>query len=537
MGSDLIRMTGMVSGMDTESIINMYSSKTKSKLQKAKNSKQLNTWKQDAWKDLNSKIYSFYNKTLSNSRLSGAYKKAKTVTSDGALSVTGNEVQGMQNAKIVSMAKSGYMTSAKLNGRDGDLTDSSSLTEQLGIDEGTQLKFKVGDGAEKTIQIGGTATDDSVTVVNNMKELVNTLKKEGVNANFDETNQRLFISSQDTGAKNNFNFIAGDDLSANNALNKLGLLTEKQAQSFVDRYNSENGTELTANDFGWNNLASKQDATNAQLILNGAQFESDSNTFNINGATYTINYEPKDKDQDITVNTTMDYDGIYDAVKSLLKEYNGLVNEMSKLFNAESAKDYDPLTDEQKDQMSEKEIDEWEGKIKGAILRKDSTLSDVLNSVTDIMSQGIEIGGQKLSLADFGISTQSYFEANANERYALHIDGDTDDEVSGGKTDKLKAMIAKDPEQTMKFFQELSSKLYDKLYEKMSSNKSTSTLYKVYNDKQLTAESKTWDTKISELEQKVTDIEDKWYKRFSKMETKLAKMQKNQTAVSGFFGG
>ena len=63
-----------------------------------------------------------------------------------------------------------------------------------------------------------------------------------------------------------------------------------------------------------------------------------------------------------------------------------------------------------------------------------------------------------------------------------------------------------------------------------------SSIYKVYNDKQLKEESSSWDSKITALEDRITAIEDKWYSKFSKMETKLAKMQKNQTAVSGFFG-
>lgn len=539
MASNLLRMTGMVSGMDTESIVNMYASKTKTKLQKARNNKQLNTWKQDAWKDVNSKIYSFFNKTLSNNRLSGAYRKMKSTTTDDALTVTGNNVQGQQTAKIESMAKSGYFTGASMQTKDGStLKGDDNLVEKLGVTEGFQFKFKANADAEaKTIQIGGEASD-GVTVVNNMNELVNELKKAGVNANYDESNQRLFVSSKETGAKNDFDFITPTGYTNTKDMAKLGLLDQKDAQAFVDRLNAQNGGNATLESMGLDkHLATKIDGSNAKLTLNGATFESANNSFTINGATYTINHEPKDKNANISVNTTVDYDGVYDVVKSMLKEYNSVINEMSKLYNADSAKDYDPLTDEQKEQMSEKEIDEWEGKIKGAILRKDSTLSDIMTSISDIMSQGIEIGGKTIRLTDFGISTQNYFEADKNERYALHIDGDSDDEVSAGKEDKLKAMIGKDPEQVMSFFQQLSAKLYDKLYEKMSSNKSTSSIYKVYNDKQLASESKDWDSKITELEDKITAIEDKWYSRFSKMETKLAKLQKNQTAVGGFFGG
>ena len=207
---------------------------------------------------------------------------------------------------------------------------------------------------------------------------------------------------------------------------------------------------------------------------------------------------------------------------------------MSKAFNADSSKGYDPLTDEQKEAMSEKEVEEWEKKIKDSLLRNDENLSGVMQALTSTMMDGIEVGGKKLYLSDFGINTQDYFSADKNERNALHIDGDKDDEVSAGNTDKLKAMISSDPETVTSFFQQLAGKLYDNLYEKMGTS-SLSSIYKVYNDKQLKEESTSWDNKIMELEDKITKIEDKWYSKFSKMETKLAKMQKNQTAVSGFF--
>ncbi|MCR5249148.1 MAG: flagellar filament capping protein FliD [Lachnospiraceae bacterium] len=532
MGNNLLRVTGMISGMDTESIISMYSSKAKKNVDTAKGKKQLNTWTQDAWKDLNSKIYSFYNKTLSTNRMSGVYKKTKTTTTDDALTVTGNSVKGSQTAKIESVAKSGYLTGAEIKGS-GALKGSSELTSALGIEEGAQLKFKVGDGEEQTIQIGGSSSDSSVKVVKTMDQLTDELKKAGVNANFDTANQRLFISSKDTGKKNDFQFVAGGDLAGDGALAKLGLMTGKQAQSYVSSYNAAHAPEeaISASDIG---KATKLDASNAKLILNGAEFESANNSFSINGATYTINHEPADKNKSITVDTTVDYDGVYDVVKNMLKEYNALVNEMSKLYNADSAKDYSPLTDEQKEAMTDKEVEAWEDKIKSSILRKDSTLNDVMTAMTDVMTTGIEINGKTVRLTDFGISTQNYFEAEANQRYALHIDGDPDDEVGAAKEDRLKAAIAKDPEMVSSFFAKLSANLYDAVNKKMATS-SMSSIYKVYEDKRLKQEGTDWDEKIAELEDKVTEIEDKWYSRFASMETKLAKLQKNQTAVGGFF--
>ncbi|MBR5422100.1 MAG: flagellar filament capping protein FliD [Lachnospiraceae bacterium] len=553
MGSNLIRMTGLVSGMDTESIINMYASKTKSKLEKAQKSKTLNTWKQDAWKDLNSKIYSFYSKTLSTNRLSGAYQKQKTTTSNGALSVTAGAgaANGVQTAVIKQTAAAAYLTG---NALADDVMGGSSLTGDLGIAEGTQLTFKASSSAEpKTIQIGGSSSDSNVTVVDSMDELVKTLKDSGVNANYDASNHRLFISAKETGEANDFGFTTDNSSAAGlDALTKLGIATEKNFEDYALDKGVISGGEsakekasaiaamkeslVSAGNIANGKNASKIDGKDAILELNGAEFKSSSNSMTINGSTYTINYMPANKDEQISVTTATDYDGVYDVVKSMLKEYNALVNEMSKLYNADSAKDYEPLTDEQKEAMSEKEVDAWEKKIKDSILRKDSTVNDVLTAMTDIMSQGIDVGGTTMNLTDFGISTQQYFEADKNERYALHIDGNPDDEVSSGKEDKLKNMITSDPGKVTDFFQKLSAKLYDKLFEKMSSNKSTSSIYKVYNDKQLASEATDWDKKIAELEDKVTAIEDKWYSRFAKMETKLAKLQKNQTAVGGFFG-
>ncbi len=532
MGSDLIRMTGMVSGMDTESIIKAYTSKTEAKLKKARNSKTLNTWTQDAWKDMNSKIYSFYSKTLSTARFSANYKKLKTTTSNSALSVTAGEnaAAGVQNAQIKSAAAAAYMTGSKVKTTDGETLKGSDTLDKLGFGEETTLTLKKGDGTTTDITVSGSMT---------MNDFTKQLKDAGLNANFDETNQRLFISAKSTGTESDFDFVVrnpanSSNRAVNNSLSKLGLLKAEDAQAYVDFYNQTNGTSKTAKDFGWDASASKIDGSNAKLVLNGAEFESQSNTFSINGSTYTINHVPSDPNENITINTATDYDGVYDAVKSVLKEYNSLINEMTKLYNADSSKGYDPLTDEQKEAMSEKEVEEWEKKIKDSLLRNDDNLSGVIEALTSSTYGSFEVKGKQMTLADFGIATQDYFTAEKNERNALHIDGDPDDDVSAGKTDKLKAMIASDPEAVTEFFQKFAAKMYDNLYSKMGSS-SMSSIYKVYNDKQLKEESTSWDTKILELEDRITAIEDKWYSRFSKMESKLAKMQKNQTAVSGFF--
>lgn len=513
MANDLVRITGMNSGLDTESIIKAYTSTQSSRVTKAKNKLTLNNWTQDAWQGLNTKIYSFYSNTLSTNRMSSAYAKKKVTTSNDALSVIPgtNATKGTQSAKIIATASSAYLTGGKIAASSA----SDSLTEKLGLKDGDTLTFEGADGSTKQIQIGGEAASDDITVVNTMDELVNAFRNCGVNANFDAGNQRLFLSAKESGEAGNFE-IKSDDASV---LAKLGLASKEQL------------TALGMSELG---AASKIKGTNAKLELNGAEFESNTNSFNINGSTYTINHMPADPDQEISVSTTTDYESVYNVVKDMLKEFNSLINEMSKLYNADSAKGYDPLTDEQRENMSEKEITEWEDKIKGALLRKDETLGGVMNVMTDIINQGFEVNGKKMYLADFGISTLGYFEADENERYALHIDGDSADGVTSGKEDKLKAMIASDPEAVTDFFTSFAGELYKSLYSKMGSS-TYSSIYKVYNDKQLKSDNSELKTKIAELEDQLKAREDKYYKLFSRMETNLASINSKQSSLTGFF--
>jgi len=46
-----------------------------------------------------------------------------------------------------------------------------------------------------------------------------------------------------------------------------------------------------------------------------------------------------------------------------------------------------------------------------------------------------------------------------------------------------------------------------------------------------------YNSKIAQLERKMTDYEDKWYKKFAAMETAMAKMQSNTSAVTALLGG
>ncbi|MCM1049041.1 MAG: flagellar filament capping protein FliD [Clostridiales bacterium] len=278
----------------------------------------------------------------------------------------------------------------------------------------------------------------------------------------------------------------------------------------------------------------KIDGQDAEIILNGAKFTSSTNNFTVNGLTLTAQEETHG--EEITLTTSTDTDGIYDMIKNFFSEYNKLINEMDSLYNAESSSGYEPLTSEEKDALSDTEVEEWEKKIKDSLLRRDSTLRTVSNSMVSILMQGTTVNGKQMYLSDFGISTLGYFKSKDNERNAYHIDGDADDADTKGNEDVLKKMIASDPETVMNFFTQLSTSLYDNLTDKMSSIKDTRSAFTVYNDKVMKKEYDAYTDKIKAEEEKLNNMMDKWYSKFSKMETALAKLESKNSSLSSLFG-
>lgn len=269
----------------------------------------------------------------------------------------------------------------------------------------------------------------------------------------------------------------------------------------------------------------------SKIILNGATYTNNTNNFSINGLTIEAMGITNGA---LSVTTNTDTDAIYNNIKDFFKEYNTLIKAMDEAYNADSSSGYEPLTDDEKEAMSDAEVEKWEKKIKDSLLRKDSILGNTSNSIKNLMAQSIEIDGKKYSLSSFGIKTQSYFEAATNEKGMYHIDGNKDDSVSAGNEDKLKEAIASDPEVVVQFFTKLTSAVYSDLGKRMASSTSSSA-YTLYNDKDMTKEYNNYKTKISDQEDKISTWEDYYYKKFTSMETALAKLNNTQSSLSGYF--
>lgn len=745
-----IRVSGMVSGLDTESLVTaMVATQTakKEKLQKAQTKLQ---WKQDAFKSINTKVYGLYSK-ISNLRFSTAYNMKKTTVSDSTkatVTASSSAVNGTQKLTIEKLATSGYLTGAELK---KGTTGSTTLADLGYTDGDTTLSVTVGT-TKKDIEVSATTTID---------DLVSKLKDAGVNASYDETNRRIFVSAKETGKDNDFaitssskaglnalnaaglcvssasdqenykkmasyakgttaetsdamleilknlknaydsnteltlkeknlsakisysnakdavnEYLDGDSTNAdlkadreqlvnllkqssgkytyvnnetgevkdiyeaadtagwtaidtkiNELAKSTGLITEtmgddgktKEDSTKLDTLKSNVKTVIAVDDNGiytdddkaayylskdertaaeeeladipnqraandaviadennsyWdikdytgmgdtelrtladkyadeimnaksvvdNNFkdipvsagATRVDAEDAKITLNNAEFTSSSNVFNINGLTIKATGTTA-AGESLTISTDTDTQGLYDKIKDFLTEYNSIINELTGLYNADSAKGYEPLTDDEKSEMSDSEVEKWETKIKDAILRNDSTIGGVMNSMTTAMMSSYTVNGKSYSLASFGIHTLGYLNAAKNEQYAYHIDGDEDDSNTSGNTDKLLDMITNNPEDVEEFMKQLTSGLYSALDAKMKST-TMSSAYTIYNDKQMTKDYNSYTTQIKNWETKIEDLENRYYKQFSNMEKQLAKMQSSTSSLSSLFG-
>lgn len=508
----MIRLTGMNSGLDTETIINELVSAQSAKVSSVKKKQLAVSYKREAWSSLNTKVLDFYNTSLSDLKLTTAYSKKKTELSDSSYAkvTTGSSAMyASQSLSVHQLAKAGYMTGGevKLEGEaEGGKITNSTLVKDLGVSSGS-IYLKVGDGEAAEIKV-----DDTTTI----SGLVNQLKSAGVNASFDSTHNRFYLASKDTGEKYDFNFTSDSDSAI---LSKLGL---------------DSGS------------AKKVDGQDSIIALNGVEYKGSGNTLTVNGLTITaLKENAKDAEtgryEEVQMTTKADTSGTYDMIKKFVTDYSKLINELDKSYNTDSEK-YEPLLSSDKEDLSDSEIEDWEKKVKDSILFRDNNVSTLASTLTNAMLKGFSVtladGSSKtLHLSDFGINTLSYFDSEDNEKHALHIDGDEDETNATlkGKSNKLMEMIEADPDAVVSFFTQLSKSLYDEMYQMQKSNSLHNAL-KWYDNKQLDTDYNDFASKISSQEDKLNSRVDKLYKQFSRMETALAKLNSKSSVFGGMTG-
>lgn len=686
-----IRMTGLNSGLDTDTIVQQLMSAQRMKQTKITNKKTKLEWKQEIWSDLNTKIYDFYKSSLNKIKSAASYKTKAATSSDSSkvtATATSAASEGTYKIKVNSLASAQYVTSGKL----ATLSDGSKASTKTKLSEladpiaaGTQISFNSSKGTSTLL------VDENTTIA----DFTSACEKAGLKASFDETQQRFFISSEDSGVDQNFSITAGalstdqanavstwkeqigyeslssndksavqqifdklqagtttiddvktslekyTDKAANNAVTayykeeikagyesqyytddthttvsdagkaalvaagtsqeKVDAMTEDDLKKSIDSLITKNVKKDIANDEYKekitdgvaNGIAAASDpflqkgqdvrkadivatatnfkdtigtvassdtalaglglstvsgtamaegdagntvgmvvteASDANITLNGATLASSGSTITVNGL--TLNVLDMTAGSEVTVSVTKDTSGIYDTIKDFLSEYNALLKEMNTNYNAKSAKDYDVLTDEQKEAMSDDEVEKWEDKIKDSLLRRDDTLSALISSFRSNMSGTITASdGKKYALSSIGISTS----ADYAEGGLLHIKGDEDDSEYSEDTNKLEELLNSDPDLVMEVFSGLASNLYDDLMNKMSRTSMSSALT-FYNDKEMASQLSDYKENIAKWDKKLTQMEDRYYSQFTAMEKAMASLNSQSNSMANYFG-
>lgn len=271
-------------------------------------------------------------------------------------------------------------------------------------------------------------------------------------------------------------------------------------------------------------------ASDSKILLNGAEMTSSSSTVSANGLNIELTGLTK-TDEPITFSVSSDTDAVYKSIKNFLTEYNSLIKEMNELYTADSAKGYEPLTSEQKKDMSDDDIKLWEDKIKASLLRSDSSLGTIRNAMKSAMMTQVTYNGKKYSLASFGISTSRDY----TEGGQYHIYGDSEDSTYADKTDKLKKALDEDPDTVVNVLSGIFGNLRKTMSDKMAGSKVSST-QTFYSDIKMKDDIKDYEKQIKQWETKLADMEDAYYRKFTAMETALAKLQSQQSSLSGLLG-
>lgn len=511
-----IRITGMVSGMDTDTMVKELVNVQKLKNKRVSDQKTLLTWKQDKWKELNTKLYKLYTTELSNLKTRSNYMtKSVSVSNDTLLSASANinAPIGAHSIEVKQLASAQYVTSNKV-----DITGDTKLVDISSGEGENVLKIE-----ENNVFYFGEL-EYTVTADSTVNDLVSKIKEAGLNANFDQTNKRFFLSSKESGvgfqirAKN----AIADDTDNSDLLKLLGLSEiKKVGEEFVSSGNGDPNAVIVP-------------ASMSELMYNGVKLESTSNVVTVNGL--TLNLKGSKIGEEITLTVSNDAQATYDTIKNFIKSYNSVLDEMNKLYNAGSARGYDPLSDEEREAMTEDQIEKWETKIKDSLLRKDSTVGSLITSMRSVINESVtvKVGDENkaFSLSTYGIMTSS----NYLEKGLLHIYGDTEDPTYALNDDKLLKAIKDDPDTVLKVFTEIGNKLYEDMSKKMKSVPNISSALTFYNDKLMDKQQTEYDKEITKLEERLLALEDKYYKQFSAMETALNKLQQQSSSLLSMLG-
>ena len=312
---------------------------------------------------------------------------------------------------------------------------------------------------------------------------------------------------------------------------------ENDGSVTINGQNSSNG--------GYPNNVSVVRGEDASItaVINGVEktLKSSTNSFNIDGLSITVNSEfeikktgDKFDESGVTFNQSVDTDKIVDAIKTFVEEYNKMLADLGTAYTTQPDGDYTALTDDQKAEMTEKQIEEYEKKAKEGILFADSDLKSLASDLRFLFSD--------IGMEEIGITTST----EASDRGKLSIDENKlkaaiegnleavkeaftqpldENGTSGGAMPKLKEVLDK--------YAATTGAVKGILIEKAGSQFSPVALL----NNQIKTEMEEIDEVIDKLTDQLNDKIDFYTSKFSKLEVLISQMNSQSSYLSSMSGG
>ncbi|WP_201002379.1 flagellar filament capping protein FliD [Paenibacillus glycanilyticus] len=584
-----LRITGLASGIDYESMITKLMDAQRVPLDKLNQKKQINQWKQDDYRTINNKILDFKNAAFDMKLQSNYLTKTTTSSNTNVATITGtaNANEGSYTLQVEQLAKAATLNSGKLTGTTVGM-DTTITVNGINVDVKSTDTYQ--DLANK-INAESVKTGVKVAYDSNLKTMFFSSIKTGAAADIDLRGANigtiLGLTTSTTAATTTGNVVLTSDTSlaslAGKAFSldiggqkyKVDLTSASTVGDLVSKMNESlknTGVSLSLNSAGnlvidnpdknrTIDITSGSDAgvvsalgltsatpidttpsifkqgQNAKVKFNGIEGEYDSNTFTIAGLSITAKSEGSDV---TTIGVTQDVDSVFNKIKSFVDKYNDLISSINSELSEEKYRDFAPLTDAQKKDMTDDQIKQWEEKAKSGMLANDSVLTSGLYSMRQALSSSISglASGQLRNLSDIGIASSLISGASVSGSYLdkgkLYID-----------ETKLKQMIAEKPDEVMNLFTTddkdsksvagdgIATRLYNQattIFNQIVDKAGTSTSVK--NKYVLGNESLDLDKQISALQTRLEDMETRYYNQFTAMEKYISQMNARSSSLA-----
>lgn len=292
--------------------------------------------------------------------------------------------------------------------------------------------------------------------------------------------------------------------------------------------------------------ASHTEGRNAVINIDGVEVEHNDNVYEMDGVKFDFSDVDPTEGETITVNVGKDTDSVVENIRSFVEDYNKLIDEIAAYTYTSRPTDsknnfYDPLTDEDKEDMSEKEIEKWEEAAKKGLLYHDSTVMSVMNKIRTALIGSVTLeDGSKFGLYSMGVKTASFLTGSAEDARLgkLTLDEDALRKALDEKPDAVIKLFT-DPDEGV--MAKTKNAIESAVKEGTKTENSGTLIRKAGTEKGTSAktnaiykEMERINKRIEKLQTTYDKKEEYWWKVFTNLEKMQAQFNSQQSYISQF---